>query len=322
MRIQIPKHLEHRESEIQTLLIKATNNTAKKLLSEHKWVQEYQDAIIKYVEDVIKQVAIGLALKLDINPDKLKKSIRVPIHTLQKAADGKDLGEYELMYKSLFSKLKEKYTIAKNFFKKFGFNKGKPLEPLHIKGKLLYNPETGRPLTKKEWDSLTKQITKFLGDKIGSFEENMIVKAGLMGKLMQTMEKDGIRVEDQKKLSYSDVKKQYGEIPDNVEEAVKQFNLSSPEIASIEYARVHAAEHLSIEDGSLKNQITNMVKQQIVGGLEEGLSAQEMTQRLFWIKISPPVSNSLLEMGYIFSKTMFVGSVMLIISIPLSKFTR
>jgi len=283
MKLFIPNHLQNKEWEIQSLLIKADKEITKAELSDFRWVREYQEALMEYVQDVFKQIAIGVGLKLNVDPSNImQKSVKVSLDILQKAANGEEI-ENALFYKSLFSNLKEKFTIAKNFFKKFGFNKGKPLQPLNIKGKLKYNPETGMPLTTEEWNNLTKEIVDFLGDKIGTLEEELVVKAGLMGKLMQVMEEDGIPIDEQKKMSHDDVESRYGYIPDNTEDAVKKFNLSDPEIAAIEYSKQHAAEHLAIEDGSLKNKIVKLVREQITGGLEDGLTAQELTQRLFWI---------------------------------------
>ena len=158
--------------------------------------------LTKY-QNYVKLDSIFQALKLNVDPTNIHKSFKVSLHTLQKAANGEtDLSRDPLFLKSLFSRLKDKFTITKDWFKKFGFNKGKPLEPLQIKGKLTYNPETGKPLTNDEWKNLTDQIVDFLGDKIGNIEEEAMVRAGLFGKLMQKMEEEGIRVDDQKKTSY------------------------------------------------------------------------------------------------------------------------
>jgi len=282
MKINIPEKLINHELQIQSLLIKATNNLNQKDYSEFRFVQEYIDGVIKYVEETMKAIAVGLALKLNVDPTLVQKSIKIPIDTLIKAANGEEIQD-ELFYKSLFSALKEKFTVAKDFFKKFKFNKGKPLEPMKFKGRLIYNPETDAPLTEQEWTQITRDIQDFLGDKIGTLEESMIVRAGLFGKLLQASEEEGKTLSEIKNMSYDEVEEDYGAIPDTVNDAVKNFNLSSPEAASIEWAQSHAAEHLSIKDGSLKNKIVNMVRKQITGGLEDGVSAQEMASRLYWI---------------------------------------
>lgn len=294
MKLIIPKNIIHKEPEIQSLLIKAERNVASHLLSSFDWVREYEESVIKYVEEVIKMVGIGLALKLNVNPDLIHKSVKVPMMTLIKASTG-TLTDNELFYKSLFSKLKEKFQIASSFFKKFGFNKGKPLQPMQFKGRILYNPDTGRPLSEQEWTQITEDITDFLGDKIGNLEEEMVVRAGLFGKLIQKMEAEGIKQNDQKKITYDEVEEKYGYVPNNIEDAKEDFNLTSQEEQAYRYSMAHAGEHLAIEDGSLKNKIVNMVKKQITGGLEDGISAQELTQRLYWMDPSD-------ELGKRFSK--------------------
>lgn len=281
MKLKIPQHLLEQEGQIQNLIIKALKNIDEYNLSKFKWVKEYQTALIKYVEEVFKSIGIGLCLKLNVNPNKLKKSIKIPIQDLKKAIAGETI-EYPLLMKSLFDKLKEKFTVASRFFKKFGFNNGKPLQPINFKGKIIYNPETGKPLTEIEWKEITNNVTDFLEDKIGNLEEEMIVKAGLFGKLLQVMETDGVDMDKAKSMTYDEVDSGY-DIVDTLQEAKEEYNLSSQEEYAIEYAKQHAAEYLSIADGSLKNKIVNMVRENITGGLEEGLSAAEMTQRLFWI---------------------------------------
>jgi len=282
MKLILPEHLEKHEMNINVLLMKATTHLENKNYSVFRWIAEYQDAAIKYVEFVMKAIALGLSLKLNVDPELVQKSIKVPLITLMKAAKGEEI-EGELFYKSLFTRLKEKFTIAKNFFSRFKFNRGKPLEPIQFKGRVIYNPETDAPLSEGEWNQITKDVTLFLGDKIGGMEEEMIVRAGLFGKLLQKFEEDGKTLNEIKNMSYDEVEEEHGEIPTTLDEAVEDFNLSSPERAGIEWAKTHAAEHLSIEDGSLKQKIVNMVRKQIVGGLEDGISPQEMVSRLYWI---------------------------------------
>jgi hypothetical protein len=282
MRLIIPEDILHKEGKIQHLLIKAEKTIKDYELSDLKWVREYQEAIVQYVEEVMKMVPVSLALKLDIDPSKvMKKSFEVPIDVLVKAARGDHI-EFPLFYKSLFTKLKDKFSVAKRFFKKFGFNMGKPLEPFNFKNRFTYNPETGKPLTNKQWDGITDDVVDFLGDKIGNLEEELVVRAGLMGKLMQHMEEEGIPIEKQKDMSWNDVNKKY-KVPMDVEEAEEEFDVGSITKKAIEYSKAHAAEFLSIEDGSLKNKIVSMVKDQITGGLEDGVSTSEMISRLFWI---------------------------------------
>jgi len=283
MRLVIPDHLQSNEMNLQSLLMKATAKLESYNFSEFRFMQEYQMAFLEYVEKVLEMVPISLSLKLGVDPDLvMKKSFKIPIDVLNRIVNGERL-EGELFYKSLFSKLKDKFRIASNFFQKFNFNKGKPIDPFKFKGKVKYNPNTGELMTNEEWKIMTDDIVNFLDDRIGNAEEELVVRAGLMGKLLQSMEAEGKNLNEVKNMSYDEIEEEYGQIPQTIDDAVKNFNLSSPERSAIEYAKEHAGEHLAIEDGSLKNKIIKMVRKQIVGGLEDGITAQEMISRLYWV---------------------------------------
>jgi len=294
MKLKLSENLIKSEFEVNELLIKATDELAKYDISEFAWVREYSEALIRYVEEVLKSIAIGLALKLDVDPTHMQKSIKIEKDTLLKISNGEEVNNI-LFYKSLFSRLRDKFKTSLNFFKKFGFNKGKPLEPIKFKGKITYNPETKEPLTETDWTQMSNDIVDFLDDKIGNVEEEMVVRAGLFGKLLQKLEKDGVPANQRKSMSYNEIEDRYGQIPNEPEQIKTKFEFSDFENKTLQYAQQHAAEHLSIRDGSLKNKIIGMVRKQITEGLQEGLSAGEMTQRLFWIDPSD-------ELGKQFSK--------------------
>lgn len=283
MKIIIQKKNSNNSLLIKSLLLKATSKLDKYDFSEFKFVREYQSAVIRYIEDVIKAIGIGLALKLDVNPENLlKKSFKIKIDDLIKISNDEKI-ENEYFYKNLFDELRKKFESAKPYIKKFNFNKGKPLEPIQFKGKIIYNPETKRPLNNEEWTQITNDISGFLKDKMSFVEDDMIVQAALFGKLMQKMEAEGLNLDQQKDFTYNQIEERYGVIPQDDESIMRKFGMSRQEVKSIEYAKQHAAEYLSIKDGSLKKKIVDMVRKQIVGGLEDGISAQEMIQRLFWV---------------------------------------
>lgn len=283
MKLIIQKKNSNNSLLIKSLLLKATSKLDKYDLSEFKFVREYQLGVIRYIEDVIRAIGIGLALKLDVNPESLlKKSFKIKIDDLIKISKDEEV-ENEYFYKNLFDELRKKFESAKSYIKKFNFNKGKPLEPIQFKGRIIYNPETKRPLNNEEWTQITNDVSGFLKDKMSFVEDDMIVQAALFGKLMQKMESEGLNHDQQKDFTYNQIEERYGVIPQDDESIIRKFGMSRQEIKSIEYAKQHAAEYLSIKDGDLKKKIIDMVRKQIVGGLEDGISAQEMIQRLFWM---------------------------------------
>jgi hypothetical protein len=280
--MKINGKLKNQPFLVNQLLIKAIQKIEKYELDEHKFVREYQLAVIKYVEEIFQMIGEGLTVYLGGDPTKLKKTIRVSIPNLLKSLEDHDTDG--MLMKAKISKILGIDKFKKSWLKKFKFNNGKPLEPIKFKGKIKYNPKTGEPLTKKEWLEITDSIVDFLGDRIGSIEEEMIVRASMFGKLIQAMELEGLKPSTIKKFDYEQVENRFGKIPRNLQNYQQQYDVDEEEKQTIQYAIDNAGEHLSIEDGSLKNQIVSSVRRQITEGLREGKSAQQVAQDLYWME--------------------------------------
>ena len=275
--ITIPDYLLYKEDLIQSLLIKAQKKTEEYKYSDYKFENEYYEALFKYADEVMKKIGEGIALELDVD---LKKSRKVPIHTLIKIIEGNE--EEILIHKSLFSKLKTKYKFFEKWLKKFKFNKGQALLPLRFKNKIKYNPETKRPLTNREWNHITNDIVNFLKDKIGSLEEEVVIRGALFGKLVRSMEEEQMASDDIKAMSWDNIEKKYGELPTTSAEARKKFHFNALEKNSLDWAQQHASEYLSIKDGKLRNTIVTTTRQAISDGISDGLSPRQLASELYW----------------------------------------
>lgn len=269
------------QNNFQDILIKAVDNLDNYELSEYRFEREYQQAFIKYLENIVEQMVVGLSLKLDVNPLEIRKSYKFSMMTLLKTAEGQ-FSEESFLLKSLWKELRDKYTKALTNFKKF-FSKFKPLQPMKISGKLIYNPETKDDLTFDEYRNIENGVMDYLKDTIGDPNEELIIRAGLFGILKKKMEDDDISKDRQKQMSYDDIYERYGDFVSDTNQAKKELIKEKQMKRAVDYARKHAAEYLSIEDGELKNKIVKMFKKQIVGGLEDGISKREMLSRLYWI---------------------------------------
>jgi hypothetical protein len=270
-------------------MFKAEAQIGDREMHPFRWVREYQEALIAHVEETVRAVAIGLAIKLGVDPNLLKKSVDVDLDVLKSAAAGESLGDPDdLMLKSILSRLKSKYKDALTRFKKFNINNNKPLAPMEIDGKITYNPKTGKPLTAGEWDTITNSVVDFLDTHIGGLEEETVVRAGLFGLLAKKMEDDGIGLDDSRRMSWDDVSAKY-RVPETLKEARQEYGAGKAFTNAIAYAQAHAAKDLAIDDGTLKNKVVGMVRANITAGLQEGLSPQQMAQRLFWIDPSDEV---------------------------------
>lgn len=280
--IKIPKHLIRYEDNVQSLLIKAAKSIEDYNISEYKYFNEYSEALIKYVETVFKQIAVSIALELDVDPTELKKSVKVSLFTLNKIISGDN--DQILLHKSLFTKLKTKYKFLSEWMKQFKFNKGQALQPFKFKNKIKYNPETGAPLTNREWKSITNDIVKFLGKSIGSVEEEMVVRASLMGKLTKQMEKEGLTEKKIQSMSYNQLQKKYGILPSTVQGAKDKYGLSLQESNAIKWARNNAANYISPNvDSKLKTKIVSSIRDTITKGLKDKLTPTQMVSELYWV---------------------------------------
>ena len=125
-------------------------------------------------------------------------------------------------------------------------------------GKVYINPKTGKPLTKKEWDTIKKSLDtafRFVYDK--STEEAIARKAVVLGKILTTMHTD--MALDMKKLN---------------EEAQIDYSFIENEIG---FAEQHAGELITgLADNSRKRVIS-----EIIQGQRERIGPRELETRLF-----------------------------------------
>lgn len=281
MKIKFKENKLLTKDNFQDILQKALKNLDDYEFSSFQFERDWQLAYIKYIEEIIDSIIKGLSLNLEVNPSLVNKSFQIPTLTLLKTSN-EDISEESLFYKSLWQKLRKKYTKAVSYFKKFNFNKGKPLEPMKIDEKIIYNPETKKDLTNKEWNSIEDGIVDFLSDTLDSPEDEVAIRAGLFGLLKKKMDDERISVKEQKKKTYDELSKKYPEVK-SLDESYKTISKEKKTKASVDYAKKHAAEYLAIKDGNLKKDIVSMIRKQITGGLEDGISSQEMISRIYHI---------------------------------------
>ena len=282
MKIKFKENNFLNKNNFHETLEKALKNLDDYEFSEFLFEKEWQLAYIKFIEEIVDSIVQGLALNLNVDPLKINKAFHIPALTLLKTSQG-DISAGSFLYKSLWQKLKEAYKKSTNVFKKFFFNKGKPLKPMKIKGQTIYNPETKKDLTKEEWKNIEDGVIDYLKDTLKDPNEEIAIRSGLFGLLKKKMDDEKISKKKQKKMSYDNLIEKFGPEINDTEKVYKKISKEKNMKATIDYAKKHGAEFLSIDDGKLKNKIVSMFRKQIVGGLEDGISAQEMISRLYWI---------------------------------------
>jgi hypothetical protein len=289
LKIKIHKSYEKNFFEI---LQKAIKNLDDLEYSEFKWVKEYQSALLHYLEDLIDNILIGLTLKLHVDPKEVKKSFRFSMYNLLKAYQN-DIGEDELLLKSLWTELRDKYKKAIKKYKKFNFAK-KPLEPMQIKNKVLYNPEKKELMTNSDWLGFEKDVVNYFKDSI-DLEDETIVRAGLFGLLRMKMDKEGIPVKKQRNMSYDEVIDHFGEEINEPSYIKREISKNEKLKQSIKFAKENAAKYLAIDGrkGEVYDRIVDIVRKQIVSGLGDGITKQQMISRLYHVDLDDELGKDL-----------------------------
>ena len=85
-----------------------------------------------------------------------------------------------------------------------------------------------------------------------------------------------------KNMSYSQLEKKFGKIPQKSVDARKKFHFKDKEKQALDWAENNASEYLSIKDGKLRNTIVTDTRQTIASGIKDGLSPEQLASELYW----------------------------------------
>jgi len=105
--------------------------------------------------------------------------------------------QYEAQYLKLYEKITK--DLYAGLTRALGLKIMKASDdylPFKIKGKVFYSPETGIPLTNKEWRSIKDAIAKFLGYNTETLQTRLATEQQSLGAILQRMESQGVRIAD------------------------------------------------------------------------------------------------------------------------------
>jgi hypothetical protein len=149
------------------------------------------------------------------------------------------------------------------------------------RGKILYSPETGQPIQKKEFEALIKAIENFLNRKTGKAGDQIVLDSVAIGKLLRRMSKyqtsrelEALTLE---KLKYQ------GKTYDWIRESVKNIrNALGEELFRREQAMYQAArDWAAAKVTHLNNVIKDEIKDTILYGIREHRGKAQIAQDLF-----------------------------------------
>lgn len=154
---------------------------------------------------------------------------------------------------------------------------------LKYKGKILYSPETGEPITKKEWKKFIKTLETFLNRNHKRFGKRIVLSSRKLGQLLEEMSKyqtkDKIRktplseIKDPGKKNGIDwTESGLDKLENEIKSAAEKW-----ERARIEVAEMSAAQKITKIDDVMKNDI----QQIIIDGIKNKKSKGQVSQDLF-----------------------------------------
>lgn len=149
------------------------------------------------------------------------------------------------------------------------------------KGKVLYSPESGEPITQKEWDFFVKNLEKFLNRNISNAAERIVLDSKALGHILDRMLKtntlENIKKQNLESLKYNG--KPFDWIADSAKNMKNAFgeSLTRPEQARISVIQQSAAEQITRISDSMKSE----VRQILIDGIVDHKSKSQVSQALF-----------------------------------------
>jgi hypothetical protein len=155
---------------------------------------------------------------------------------------------------------------------------------LRYRGRIIYNPETGKPLKNKDFDNLIEAIQKFLNRNTKDLYKQILLDSVAIGKLLQRMAKyqssaDMIRL----KL---DTLKYRGKTFNWIRSDIKNLTnvlgapLSGSEMARYQVAQDYVANLVTRSNQKIKDEIKETVLQGIINKRTKGQVSQDLFNRL------------------------------------------
>lgn len=232
---------------------------------------------------------INIKLK-DFSNERVEKALRTMAMSLSvplKSAKGEGFtfkAQEELTDKwaKFFSNLvNNTYSFVVDYFNLPKITVMSKAMNLTWKGKVLYSPESGEPITQKEWDFFVKNLEKFLNRNISNAAERIVLDSKALGHILDRMLKTNT-LENIKKQNLESLKcngKPFDWIADSVKNMKNAFgeSLMRPEQVRIAVIQQSAAEQITRISDSMKSE----VRQILIDGIVDHKSKSQVSQALF-----------------------------------------
>lgn len=152
---------------------------------------------------------------------------------------------------------------------------------LTYKGKILYDPESGKPISKAEWKKFTAELEKFLNRNYSGTGKKIVLSTESLGRILERLSKTN-SFEALKKMRLSGLKysgKTFDWISDDIRNMQNALGESIDRMtqARIQVAVDSAAQRVT----KVTDAIRNDIQQTIIDGIKNRQSKAKISQNLF-----------------------------------------
>lgn len=152
---------------------------------------------------------------------------------------------------------------------------------LKYKGKIIYNPETGKPIQKSEWNKFVEGLEKFLNRNYNGIGERIVLSAETLGILLERLSKNQdlktLKNMPLSELSYKGKKLEWiSQTASNMKDVFGE-TVSRERAGRIQVAIDSAAVKVTRVTDNMRNDIQNI----IIDGIKNKESRSQISQNLF-----------------------------------------
>lgn len=235
--------------------------------------EKYQNitlGITDFNKEKIEKAVHSIALALDVEPNVSNKGEPFLYKAQEEFTNN--------MIKEILKETKKIYLFVIDYFNLPDIRVISKANLRH-KGKIVYNPETGKPITKKEWEKFLKEYEKLCQKIYGNFGEKLVLSSEVVGRMLDKITQK-YPMEKVKKMSLKEME-----------------NLSKMTVAKLTVPKVfyqtfskeqYFRNRIELAEMSVTNLITtcnenakNKIKQILIDGIKNKDNKSKIGQQIF-----------------------------------------
>lgn len=235
--------------------------------------EKYQNitlGITDFNKEKIEKAVHSIALALDVEPNVSNKGEPFLYKAQEEFTNN--------MIKEILKETKKIYLFVIDYFNLPDIRVISKANLRH-KGKIVYNPETGKPITKKEWEKFLKEYEKLCQKIYGNFGEKLVMSSEVVGRMLDKITQK-YPMEEVKKMSLKEME-----------------NLSKTTVAKLTVPKVfyqtfsknqYFRNRIELAEMSITNLITtcnenakNKIKQILIDGIKNKDNKSKIGQQIF-----------------------------------------